>query len=145
MGLDYNGQTLMIDSNCFIYLIEGERYPLFLPLVERLFTSVSKGECIALTSPITLTEVMTRPRKMGQEDLAYTYKALITNFPNLNIIPIDNNIADRAAALRGLYGLKTPDALQLATGLVNGATRFVTFDRDFLKLPSLINVLVPDD
>ena len=103
MGLDYTGQTLMIDSNCFIYLIEGECYPLFLPRVERLFRAVSEGKSMALTSPITLTEVMTRPRKMGQEDLAYTYKALITNFPNLNIIPIDNNIADRAAALRGLY------------------------------------------
>lgn len=145
MGLDYTGQTLMIDSNCFIYLIEGECYPLFLPRVERLFRAVSEGQSMALTSPITLTEVMTRPRKMGQEDLAYTYKALITNFPNLNIIPIDNNIADRAAALRGLYGLKTPDALQLATGLVNRATRFVTFDREFRKLPPLMNVLIPDE
>jgi len=86
---------------------------------------------------------MILPIKLGREDLAYTYKALISNFPNLEIIPIDIDIADRAAALRRLYGLKTPDALQLATGLIKGATDFVSFDREFSKLQSLINIIYP--
>jgi len=133
----------MIDTNCFIYLIEGERYPHFLPLVEDLFNSVKDGKSQGLTSPITLTEIMTLPRKLGLEDLAYMYKALIINFPNLEIKPIDALIADRAAALRGAYNLRTPDALQVATGLVHGASMFVTFDKDLKRLAPMINVVIP--
>lgn len=143
MAIDYSGHKIMIDTNCFIYLIEGKHYPQFLPLAEELFRAVSDGNSRGLTSPITLTEIMTLPRKLGKEDLAYTYKALITNFPNLDIVNIDTTIADRAAALRGIYGLKTPDALQVAAGLVHGATLFVTFDQEFKKLMPLINIVIP--
>lgn len=145
MGLDYNGHRIMIDTNCFIYLIEGKEYPLFLPLVEEMFAAVCDGRSQGLTSPITLTEIMTLPRKMGKEDIAYMYKTLIINFPNLDIIPVDNIIADRAAALRGKYNLGTPDAIQLATGLVHGATLFVTFDRKIKKVSPLINVIIPGE
>lgn len=144
MGLNYTGHQLMLDTNCFIYLIEGENYPSFLPIVEELFAAISGGTCTAVTSTITLVEVMTLPRKLGREDLAYTYKMLIANFPNLQVIPIDADIADKAATLRASFGLKTPDALQIATGLATGASDFVTFDRDFYKIASTqINVLYP--
>jgi predicted nucleic acid-binding protein len=86
---------------------------------------------------------MTLPRKTGREDLAYLYKTLITNFPNLTIIPLDTEIADRAAAIRGTYNLKTPDAIQVATGLVSKASLFVTFDKELESVTPLINVYIP--
>jgi len=144
MGISYHGKKIMIDTNCFIYLIESKHYPDFLPAVEELFTAVSNGVCQGITSPITLTEVMTLPRKMGREDLAYLYKTLIIHFPNLTVISIDTLIADRAAAIRGAYNLKTPDALQIATGLVSKASLFVTFDKELKRVEPTINVYIPE-
>lgn len=143
MVVEYKGQKIMIDTNCFIYLIESNHYPDHLTLVEKLFTAVNSGVCQGITSPITLIEVMTLPRKTGREDLAYLYKTLITNFPNLTIIPLDTEIADRAAAIRGTYNLKTPDAIQVATGLVSKASLFVTFDKELESVTPLINVYIP--
>jgi len=141
----YNGRKLMIDTNCFIYLIEGNRYPDFLVRVEPLFNELRDGSIQGITSPITLTEIMTMPRKMGREDLAYIYKSLICNFPNLTILSIDSNVADQAAALRASYNIKTPDALQIATGIAYGASFFATFDQELKKVSPLIKVIIPGE
>ncbi len=143
MGVEYKGKKIMIDTNCFIYLIESKHYPDHLSLVEKLFTAVNSGVCQGITSPITLIEIMTLPRKTGREDLACLYKSLITNFPNLTIIPLDTEIADRAAAIRSTYNLKTPDAVQVATGLISKASLFVTFDKELERVTPLINVYIP--
>ncbi len=48
---------------------------------------------------------------------------LFRNFPHLSVLPVTDEIAERAAFLRAHYGLKTPDALQLATALISALTR----------------------
>lgn len=135
----------MVDTNCFIYLIEGRRYPEFHAIVEPLFKKISGGNILGLTSPITLTEIMTLPKKNGREDLAYNYKSLICNFPHLSIPVIDNKVADQAASIRSTYNFKTPDAIQVAMGIVYEATAFVTFDRELKKASSLIEVIIPNE
>lgn len=134
-------QIIAIDTCCFIYLIESSKYPDFAPVTQELFELVHEGVVKAVTSPITITEIMVLPRKLGLEELAYDYKLLITNFPNLSIPVINVTIADRAAVLRSAYGLKTPDALQLATALTYKATAFFTFDKDFKKVSPVIEVI----
>lgn len=133
--------TAMIDTCCFIYHIESECYPEFAPFTQELFTLIRDGRVMGMTSPITLTEIMSLPRRLGLEEIAYRYKLLLVNFPNLSIPVIDVRVADKAAALRGLYNLKTPDALQVATGLVHRASAFVTFDREIARVAPLIKVI----
>lgn len=135
-------QIIAVDTCCFIYLIESSKYPIFAPIVQELFEQIRDGRVKAITSPITITEIMSLPRKLGFEKIAYDYKLLITNFPNLSIPEIDITVADKAAFLRSTYGMKTPDALQLATAIENNATAFITFDKDFKRMPSLINVVI---
>lgn len=137
-GLD----SIAIDTCCFIYHIQGEEYPAFAPAVQELFALVASGRIKALTSPITLAAIMTHPRRLGREDIAYAYKLLLINFPNLSIPPIDVAVADKAAALRGVFGLKTPDALQVATGIVYNASAFVTFDKGIKRVSPLIRVII---
>lgn len=137
-----NGHRIVaIDTCCFIYLIGSSQYPDFAPITQELFELVHQGVIKAITSPITITEIMVLPRKLGLEKQAYEYKLLIANFPNLSIPAINVTIADRAAIIRSAYGLKTPDALQLATALTYKATAFFTFDNDFKKVSQVIEVV----
>lgn len=126
-------ECIGIDTNCFIFQFESDHYPQQAPLAQELFELIQSGNVRGVTSPVTITEVMTLPRRLGLEDVAYQYKMLLMNFPNLEIRNITPEVADRAAGLRAIYNLKTPDALQTATALVAGANAFVTFDKDLAR------------
>jgi predicted nucleic acid-binding protein len=53
----------------------------------------------------------------------------------LALLPVDGRTARIAAVLRGLYGLRTSDAVHLATAINSGADRFVTGNRrDFSRV-----------
>ena len=65
-------------------------------------------------------------------------------FPNLEIVPVDWEIAARAADFRVEFGLRTPDALQLAAALCKGATLFVSNDRRFKKADVISIALLGD-
>ncbi|AIE84547.1 PilT-like protein [Fimbriimonas ginsengisoli Gsoil 348] len=47
--------------------------------------------------------------------------------------PISNLILEKAIDLRALHGLKTPDAIHIATGLIAGCTVFITRDQAWAK------------
>ena len=50
------------------------------------------------------------------------------------LIYYTEEIAEEAARLRAFHKIRTPDSIQMATGIMRGATYFLTND---LKLPSL--------
>jgi len=60
--------------------------------------------------------------------LAARYMVLFRNFPHLSVLPVTDEIAERAAFLRAHYRLKTPDAFQLATALISASHAFLTND-----------------
>jgi len=137
--------SVMIDTCCFIYHLQPDDYPSQAVFVEELLRRVEQGQLFAMTSPITVAEIMAKPRRLGLDDVAYAYKLLLLNFPNLAIPEIGVNIADKASMLRGRFGLKLPDALQVATGIVHGASAFVTFGREILRVAPLIPVIIPGE
>lgn len=49
----------------------------------------------------------------------------------------DIDIARRAAGLRARYGVRTADAIHLATALVAGASAFVTTDRRLARVKEI--------
>ena len=59
---------------------------------------------------------------------------LLSTYPNLDWIPPGLEIADLAARIRALHGLKTPDALQAATAIEAQATALVTNDKVFERV-----------
>jgi predicted nucleic acid-binding protein len=52
-------------------------------------------------------------------------------------VPISSAIAATAARMRVRYGLKLPDAIQLATALDLEAAALITHDRDFARVAGL--------
>lgn len=124
-------KKVAIDSNCFIYLIEGSPYE---DKLVSLFQSIENKTISAVTSILTMTEILTGPYKLNEYRLVEEYRTTLMNFPNLAFRPIDHHIAIRSAELKAEYGLKTPDAFQLATAILEEADVLITNDKDFKKV-----------
>jgi predicted nucleic acid-binding protein len=78
-------------------------------------------------------EILVRPLQRGSDD---TVDAFIDAI-GATVVPIDRDIARRAAQLRGSHrALRLPDAISLATALLVGAD-FVTLDRRLRKTADL--------
>jgi predicted nucleic acid-binding protein len=80
----------------------------------------------------------------GNQKAVNDYKDILTNFPNLEIVNVDLEIADIASTLRSRYSIKTPDAIQVATAINKGCSAFITNDFALQKIEE-INVLILKD
>ena len=125
------GQLIYIDTNCFIYLLED--HPLFGVHAYRIFTALENGQFRAITSVLTLMEIMAGPLKLGEKELAAEYAHLLETFPGLTIHAMDRDIAHHAATFRA-SGIRAPDAIHLATALHHGVDYFITADQRLSKV-----------
>ncbi|MEA3485974.1 MAG: PIN domain-containing protein [Candidatus Aerophobetes bacterium] len=92
---------LGIDTMAFIYHFEkNENYQ---PFTTALFSSIESGDIKAVTSMITLLEVLVKPKKEKNNHLVEKYKFLLGTFPNLKMLPLDAKTADVASGLRAEY------------------------------------------
>lgn len=121
-----DGATVLVDTAPWIYLLQN--HPVFAPRFEGLFVATEEGRLQLALSTITLAEVLTGPFKAGEVALAKRYEKALSNY---QVMPLSAAVASLAAQLRAQYGLKLPDAVQLATALDMGAAALVTHDRDF--------------
>lgn len=126
------GGPVGLDTALFIYYIEES--PRYLALLEELFGAIDRGQIQAVTSGITLLEVLVVPFRRGDEDLAERYQALLTRSQGLTLRDLDRPLLRTAAGLRATFGMKTPDALQMAAALSTRCSAFLTNDR---RLPSV--------
>lgn len=119
-------KILALDTNIFTY--HFVEHPGYVGFTETLFERIESGHVRAVTSALTLHEVLTGARRAGNERLVSLYRDLIGTFPNLQIVPFDVRIAEISSDLRVRYDLPTPDAIQVATALHEGAETIVTND-----------------
>jgi len=129
------GTIVGLDTAPLIYLIEEN--PIFLPFVRPFFEAVDRGEFRVVTSTLTLTEVLVHPMRHGDHELADQYRRILLHANQVTTAPVSEMIADEAAQLRARHGLRTPDAIQLATAIRAGASSFLTNDIRLPSLPSL--------
>jgi predicted nucleic acid-binding protein len=134
---------LAFDSAPLIYYIE--QHPQYGPVTEDLFTTVDSGDAHAVTSVLTLLEVLVRPIRTGLPDLARQYRELLSGARGISLFPMGPETAEIAARLRAKYDwIRTPDAIQVATALQHGAELIVTNDHRWKRL-SEIQVIVLRD
>jgi predicted nucleic acid-binding protein len=89
-----------------------------------------------------MTELLVQPYRVADQQQADEFYVLLSTYPNLAWIAPNLEIADRAAKLRALHGLRTPDALHAATALHAGATGFVTNDPTFERVKTFETLLL---
>src|SRR5262249_40128797 len=76
-----------LDTACFIYFIE--EHPGYLSAVEPIFTAVAAGRIQAVTSALTLLEVLVVPYRAGDNRLAIRYEQLLTRSRGLRVVDLD--------------------------------------------------------
>lgn len=129
------GQIVGLDTAPLIYLIEN--HAVYLPLVRPFFQAVDRGEIEAVTSTLTLTEILVHPLRRGDHRLAQQYSSILLNAAHVTTLPVSPAIAVDAAQLRSSLGYKTPDAIQIATARSRRAAFFLTNDDALTKAPGL--------
>ena len=139
-----HGSTLYLDANVFIYAFEGPPGPVR-GIAAQLLRDVHSERCEGATSVVTRAEVLVRPLRMKQVELADRYRALLSGTDALALHVMDENVADRAAELRADYPvLKLPDAMHIATAMLAGCDAFVTGDVRLSIVSARIAVLTLD-
>jgi predicted nucleic acid-binding protein len=133
------GTIVGLDTAPLIYFIEN--HPKYAPLVRPFFEAMERGEFQVVTSALTLTEVLVHPLRRGDKTLARKYSRILRQAPNLQMLPVSWEIAEEAARLRAIEGLKTPDAIQLATARAGDASSFLTNDTG-LRAPAGLRLIV---
>ena len=128
-----------LDTMVFIYHFEKNQK--YFPSTTSILNSIESGKVKALTSIVSLIEILTGALKLKDKGLAEQYRLTLTSFPNLQLLDLDQKIGSKAAELRANYDLKTPDAIQIATSIVSKADSFITND-ERLKIVNEIEIVL---
>jgi predicted nucleic acid-binding protein len=136
-----NHPVIGVDTSLFIYHLED--HPRYAPLTEIVFSALEKGANKGVTSYLTLMEILVKPKAEGLLQAARDYEYYLTTFPNLTFCEMGLDVARKASDVRAAERMKAPDAIQLATAIVYGATAFLTNDRIFERVKG-IDILILD-
>lgn len=129
------GDRLYLDTNVFIYLVED--HPDFAGVLRALFVQIDEHAIEAVTSELTLAEVMIKPIARRRPDLAATYDRLLAPGASMDMRPVDRATLLKSAELCAHFGGTTFDAIHVATACLSGCDYLVSEDRDLLVPPPL--------
>jgi predicted nucleic acid-binding protein len=130
MGEQVTQTHFFWDTNLFIY--QWDRSSALQPSVQALRQKMLAAGIGLVTSTMTLGELMTGPKRHGQDAIALHYKAALTQAAT--IVPFDEKAADLYATVRSQTRVKQPDGIQLACAGAHGVELFVTNDDKLWKL-----------
>ena len=83
-------------------------------------------------SMVTAAELLIRPIRSGAAELSFMHDFL-TGSPALRGLVMDLAVAQQAATLRAATGLRLPDAIVVASGLLAGCEAIITNDEQWRR------------
>jgi predicted nucleic acid-binding protein len=105
--------------------------------------TATSGVVAGVGSVLLIPELLTKPLRDGAGGEVEALTALLAR---LDLRPVDEAVAELAAALGAAYRLRAADAVHLATAVAAGAERFITNNStDFPKTITEIDVTYPAD
>jgi predicted nucleic acid-binding protein len=131
-----------LDTAPLIYFIEDVAP--YADLIAPVFTLLENRRLRAVTSTITLAEILTKPLAEKKFDLIDEIKFTLKSFSTLSMVAIDERLAEAAALVRARYTVRLPDALQIASAIQGEATLFLTNDKRVKKIDALEVVVLSD-
>jgi uncharacterized protein len=111
---------IYLDSCTVIYLVE--RHPAFHEALDARFRRHAGNFMI---SPLVMLECLVKPLKDGDTMLQADFERF---FALVRLVSMPNEVYLNAARKRAAHGVKTPDALHLATAEHHGCVQFWTND-----------------
>jgi predicted nucleic acid-binding protein len=128
-----------VDTAPLIYFIEDVTP--YADLLHPVFDRLERHALAAVTSTITLAEILTKPLADKNFTLVNEIKFTLKTFSTFSMVAIDEKLAEVAALVRARHAIRLPDALQMAAAIQGEATLFITNDKR-LKNVNGIEVLV---
>ena len=126
--------NIYLDASAIIYGIEGTG-ELRVAVLAWITKAESSGGILS-TSRLSRLECRVLPLRSGQTVLVAQYDEFFLR-RSLNVVDIGCSVIDRATDLRVRYGLKTPDAIHVATAMECGADLILTGDRDMMRFKDI--------
>lgn len=133
-------KSVFLDTMIFVYLLEHNST--YVTLAQEVLKSVEDGKLEAVTSALTLAEVLTGPAQKGDVEAMRDYELYLTYFPHLRIISVEPEHASAIARVRASTGLRTPDAIQIALATVTGVDAMIGNDKAWAGKTGAIDYLM---
>ena len=121
------GRRVYLDTNLYIYLFEG--IAAYRQLMADLTAEIDRRDIAIVASELVFVELLPRPLREGRRDLVADYLELMQRTPSITLAPVDRRVILRAVQLRADMGLRSMDALHVATALVHDCETFLTNDQ----------------
>jgi predicted nucleic acid-binding protein len=135
-------RKVYLDTNIFIYALEG--FPDFVDELTELFESLQQGTLSAVTSELTLAEVLVMPFVDRNLERQTEYQQVLQSSDALYVAAVTRNVVIEAARLRALNNLRLPDAIHVATAILTGCETFLTNDRRLRAVPGVEVILLSE-
>ena len=135
---------IYLDANSFIYAVEGDATTA--EPIKTLFFALRQNPGMAITSELTLAEVLAPPDRKDALPLHVKrrlYLDLLVWSRFIDLKPVSRDVLYETADLRNVAKMKLPDAIHLVTAIQNKCRYFVSKDRR-LKIPRGMKLVPPD-
>ncbi|MBI2760506.1 MAG: PIN domain-containing protein [Chloroflexi bacterium] len=133
--IDRLGRVVYLDTNVVIYIIEG--YARYETVLRTLLAAMDTRDIMAVTSELTVAEVLVKPLRDGNRRVQHAYQAFLQPSAALRLVPIDRPLLENAAALRAARSVKLPDAIHLATAGAHQCDAYLTNDEGLRSVTSV--------
>lgn len=111
-----------LDTAPVIYLVENVA-----PWERAVLAALGKEGVEPQVSVLTRMECRVKPLRTGATELLADYEVFFKSMPG-GLLELTAAAFDKAAELRARWNLRTPDALHIATAILNGCDVFLTND-----------------
>lgn len=129
-------RVIAFDADVLIYSADSNNR-----LGQRItsFIRQASNEVRLIGSVLLVPELLMKPRRNGNE---VEFFLLATHLSYLELLTLDERVAELATSLGVAYGLRTLDALHLATAVHTGADQFITNNRKDFNQKAIVELEV---
>ncbi len=133
---------LYLDANTIIYAHESLA-PFRDTVIARIVQAEATVDGIVITSRLSRLECRVKPLREANADLLAKYDEFFTR-RLVRVVEVTAPVIEQATDLRARYGLRTPDAIHLATAIEEQADLFLTGDTALARCSEVrVEVLQP--
>lgn len=122
---------IVVDANVFLN-VKNKEEP-FYSYSERVLNSIDEGRNRAILSTVVIAEICCGYYQTGESKDKDEFILHVSSSQNYHVMDVNTMIADQAAYVRSKTGMKLPDAIIVATGIIGKAKRIITNDKDSFK------------
>lgn len=120
------GRSVHLDSNIIIYAIEqGSRWS---SVTEKLLMAIDAGGLQAVTSELTMAEVLPKPISLNNPDYLGKYELMFSPSNGIVTMPVSRDILLASCHMQAQMRIKPMDAIHVATAKAAGCQFFLTED-----------------